>query len=112
MLDDEEGEFDDFDDDELDIDSDDVDDEEKNKKTVQHQLMKVADSDPDDPNIKSPLTSVTTQDGDTVEVNHDEAEKILQFLKADVSPETKRQFQQRLETAEGLSEILDYLREQ
>ena len=103
----------DFEDDELDIDSDDdVDDEEKNKKTVQHQLMKVADSDPDDPNIKSPLTSVTTQDGDTVEVNHDEAEKILQFLKADVSPETKRQFQQRLETAEGLSEILDYLREQ
>jgi len=103
----------DFEDDELDIDSDDdVDDEESNKKTIQHQLMKVADSDPNDPNIKAPLTSVTTQDGDTVEVNQDEAENILQFLKADVSPETKRQFQQRLETAEGLSEILDYLREQ
>lgn len=108
-----EGKLREFEDDD-DFGDDDFDDENAVKgprqEHVQSQLMKIADSDPDDENIKNPVNTVMTSDGDEVTVDHKDAVKILQVMTADIKPQLKKQIQDLMQTTNGLQKLIDHVR--
>ena len=94
-----------------DFEDDDFEDEEEFKgEHVMSQLMKIADSDPSDENIKNPVNTVTTADGEVMTVAHEDAVKILQVLTADIKPQLKKQIQDLMQKSDGLNKLIDHVR--
>jgi hypothetical protein len=78
---------------------------------VQTQIMKITDAVPDE-NVKNPLRTVVTDNGDTVRVEFEEAKAIMKLLTAEgVKPAVKIQLQKDIQTTRGLNRILDFVRE-
>lgn len=101
-----------YDDDDLDFDmSIDQDDDVSGFKqeAVQSQLMKIADSEPSD-DIKNPVRSVVTDDGDTVRVEHGEALAILKVLQMNMKPEMKLKIQRDIQSTKGLNDMIAFVK--
>lgn len=101
-----------YDDDDLDFDmSIDKDDDLSGFKqeAVQSQLMKIADSEPSD-EIKNPVRTVTTDDGDTVRVEHGEALALLKLLSMNMKPDMKMKIQRDIQTSKGLNDMIAFVK--
>lgn len=103
-----------YDDDDLDFDmSIDQDDDEDmsgfKQEAVQSQLMKIADSEPSD-EIKNPVRSVVTDDGDTVQVEHGEALAILKLLQMNMKPDMKLKIQRDIQSTKGLNDMIEFVK--
>ena len=79
------------------------------QEAMQVQLMKVSDSEPG-PDIKNPLRTVTTDDGDTVRVEHGEAVAMLKILQMPMKPDKKMEIMKQIQTTDGLNQMLDFVK--
>jgi len=94
--------------DEFDLDNDDdAMDQDDGGVSMMSQLMKVADSDDSD-DIKNPVRTVTTDDGETIEVSNAEAVGMIELLKMPGKPEQKRQLMKVIQTAQGFQKMRDF----
>lgn len=79
------------------------------QEAVQSQLMKIADSEPSD-DIKNPVRTVITDDGDTVRVEHNEALALLKLLSMNMKPDMKMKIQRDIQRTEGLKNMIEFLK--
>jgi hypothetical protein len=79
------------------------------QEAMQLQLMKISDSEPG-PDIKNPLRTVTTDDGDTVSVEHGEAVAMLKILQMPIKPDKKMEIMKQIQTTDGLNQMLDFVK--
>jgi hypothetical protein len=75
---------------------------------MQIQLMKISDSEPG-PDIKNPLRTVTTDDGDTIKIEHGEAVAMLKILQMPMKPEKKMEIMRQIQNTDGLNQMLDFV---
>ncbi|MDA9938771.1 hypothetical protein N9C48_01540 [bacterium] len=95
---------------ELDRDDDDSVAVKLKGEPMQVQLMRIEDSEEDD-DIKNPVRSVVTSDGQKIKVDRPEAISILKALKSpNGKPEQKLQLQKKIQDSKGLITILNILR--
>lgn len=78
------------------------------QEAMQIQLMKISDSEPG-PDIKNPLRTVTTDDGDTVRIEHGEAVAMLKILQMPMKPDKKMEIMRQIQTTDGLNQMLDFV---
>lgn len=78
------------------------------QEAMQVQLMKISDSEPG-PNIKNPLRKVTTDDGDTVRIEHGEAVAMLKILQMPMKPDKKMEIMRQIQNTDGLNQMLDFV---
>lgn len=78
------------------------------QEAMQVQLMKIADSAEDD-DIKNPVRTVTTDDGEEMRVEHGEAEALLKVLQMSMKPDTKMKIMKDLQTSKGLKTMLKFV---
>lgn len=80
------------------------------QEAMQVQLMKIADSD-SHPDIKNPVRTVVTDDGEEMRVEHGEAKAILKLLTLpNLKPDAKMQVMRDIQTSEGLAKMLDFVK--
>jgi hypothetical protein len=78
------------------------------QEAMQVQLMKVSDSEAS-ADIKNPLRTVTTDDGDTVRVEHSEAVAMLKLLQMPMKSEKKMEIMKQIQTTDGLNQMIDFV---
>ena len=78
------------------------------QEAMQLQLMKISDSEPS-ADIKNPLRTVTTDDGDTVRVEHGEAVAMLKLLQMSMKPDKKMEIMKQIQTTDGLNQMIDFV---
>lgn len=78
------------------------------QEAMQVQLMKIADS-AEDPDIKNPVRTVTTDDGKEMRVEHGEAEAILKILQMGMKPDVKMKIMKDMQNAEGLEKMIKFV---
>jgi hypothetical protein len=93
------------------IDSDDDYGSETNFKqeAIQAQLMKISDSEESD-DIKNPVRTVKTDDGDVIRVEHGEAVAMLKMLQSPLKPAKKLEIQRHIQNTDGFNEFLEFVK--
>lgn len=79
------------------------------QEAMQVQLMKIADSE-EDPDIKNPVRTVTTDDGKEMRVEHGEAVALLKVLQMGMKPDVKMKIMKDIQNSEGLEKMLDFVK--
>lgn len=78
------------------------------QEAVQAQLMKISDSEPS-ADIKNPFRTVTTDDGDDIQVEHGEAVVMLKLLQTSMKPDKKLAIMRQIQTTDGFNQFLEYV---
>ena len=76
---------------------------------MQGQLMKIQDSEPDDENIKEPVRTVVTDDGDELRVEWAEANAIMSILQMPMKSDKKTDIMKSIQTTKGLKAMLKFV---
>lgn len=75
---------------------------------MQVQLMRIQDSEPSD-EVKNPVRTVKTDDGDELRVEWEEANAIMNILQSNLKGDTKEQIMKSIQTTKGLKAMLKFV---
>jgi hypothetical protein len=79
------------------------------QEAMQVQLMKISDSE-ESADIKNPVRTVKTDDGDTIRVERGEAVAMLKLLQTPMKPDKKLEIMRQIQTTDGFNQFLGYVK--